>query len=211
MDWEKKARQLAAEGSLLDIMAIQKRLGVSRRTAINYVHELRKEGLVETTRGRNGIRLYRIRFLGTRERGHPGLYETINRYSPVKLAEPFAHRVYDHELTPEEAIARAVSTGEFRVILASLALFRKVSDWSLLYAFAKKNGIQRFVGALYDVSRVCMRVRRMDKRIRNMMKSSAVKTKYMVSGARSKDFLGIEREWGVFVPFNKSDVEIYLK
>jgi DNA-binding MarR family transcriptional regulator len=128
MDWKRLAKRLARAGSMADIGEVEKRLGISRDTAINYIYELRKRGLVETERGRKGNRLYRITPTGRKEKGYPGLYETINRYSPIKLVEPFRHRIHDHELTPEEAIVRAILTKDFRTILASLALFRKVAD-----------------------------------------------------------------------------------
>lgn len=211
MDWEKLAKKLAAPGNMVDVEEAAGRLGVSRQTAINYIYEMRKRGFIDTERGRKGIRFYRISLMGIKESGYPGLYEMLNKNSPIKLVEPFRHRLHDHELTPEEAIVRAVLTKDFRAILASLALFRKVSDWSSLYMFAKKHGIQRFVGALYDVSRLCLRVRRMDKRIRNMMKISNIKTKYIIPSARSTDFPDIEKEWGVFIPFSKGDIKIYRR
>lgn len=205
------AKHLAEAGSTMDVKEVEKRLNISRETAINYIYGLRKRGLVETDRGKKGLRLYRIIPVRRKEKGFPGLYETINKYSPIKLVEPFKHRIYDHELAPEEAIVRAILTKDFRTILASLALFRKVSNWSLLYKFAKERKTQRFVGALYDLSRLCLRVRKMDRRIRNKMKSSELNTRYITPNVKSKDFQDIEREWNVFIPFNKGDIERYKR
>ena len=211
MNWENFAVEMAKEGSLVTVKSLAQRLGVSQRTAVNYLYELRKKCLVETSRGRRGIRLYRILPVRKPEIGYPGLYDVINRYSPIKLAQPYEHRVHDHELTPEEAIVRAVLTRDYRVVLASLALFSKVSDWSLLYRLAKEKGLGRQIGALYDLSRLCLRVRRIDGRIRSRMKSSEAKEKYIIPGTRTKEFPEIEREWGIFMPFRKGDLRRYME
>jgi DNA-binding transcriptional ArsR family regulator len=209
MDWERFAQEMAKQGSLVSVKSLSERLGVSERTAVNYLSELRKRKLLETSRGRRGIRLYRIRPLLKMDIGYPGLYDTINRFSPIKVAAPYEHRIYDHEMTPEEAIVRAILTKDFRTVLASLALFSRVSDWSLLYKLAKKENLERQVGALYDVSRLCLRVRKMDGRIRNKMKSARLSNKYILPGTMTKDFPEIEREWGVFVPFRAGDLRKY--
>jgi hypothetical protein len=51
----------------------------------------------------------------------------------------------------------------------------------------------------------------MDRRIRNKMKSSKLKTRYIIHNLKSKDFQNIEREWKVFLPFNKGDIERYKR
>jgi hypothetical protein len=209
MEWQKMARDIASAGSMVTAEGLAKRLNVTERTAINYVCELRERGFVETGRGMNGKRIYRISPIKKRRTGYPGLYETINRNSPIKLAEPYEHRIHDHELTLEEALVRAVSTRDFRVILASLALFSRIEDWPRLYYFAKKYGAERYVGALYDLSRKCLRVRRMDGRIRRRLKEARAESRYVIENMKTRDFRDIEREWGVFVPFNRSDLERY--
>jgi hypothetical protein len=209
MDWEKFAREMAKQGSLVTVKSLSERLGISERTAINYLYYLRKNRLLETSRGRRGIRLYRIKPLLKMDIGYPGLFDTINKFSPIKVAAPYEHRIYDHEMTPEEAIIGAILTKDFRTILASLALFSKISDWRLLYRLAKERNLERRVGALYDISRLCLRVRRMDGRIRSKMKSAKLDNKYIIPETRAKDFPEIENEWGVFVPFRKGDLRRY--
>jgi DNA-binding Lrp family transcriptional regulator len=209
MEWERFAMEMAKKGSLVTVKSLSERLGISERTAINYLYGLRKNGLLETSRGRRGIRLYRIRPLLKPDIGYPGLYDMINRFSPIKVAAPYEHRIYDHELTPEEAIARAILTRDFRTVLASLALFSRISDWSLLYKAVKERNVERQAGALYDLSRLCLRVRKMDGRIRNKLKSAKLGSAYIIPETRTKDFPEIEKEWGIFVPFRKGDLRRY--
>jgi hypothetical protein len=190
------------------VSSISRALGISRRTAINYVYEMRKRGYVAETRGKAKIRIYEISPIPRTAYGYPGLYDVINANSPVKIAKPYEHRIY-YKMSIEEAIVRAIKTGDFRVILASLALFKKVKDWKLLYAHAKKEGLQRHVGALYDTARRCTRVKRMDNRIRNKLKYAKSQKKFVITGMRSTDFKDIENEWNIRIPFNKSDLSRY--
>lgn len=182
-----------------------KKLGVKEKTAINYIYELRKGGFVKTTRGRNKIRIYHISPVRRTEMGYPGLYDIINRYSPIKLAKPYEHRVY-REISVEEAIVRALETGDFRTILASMALFKQAANWSRLYEHAKKKDLRRQVGALYDLSRKAMKVRRIDKRIEYRLLHAAQKNKFIVPGIKARDFQRIGKKWRIYLPFSKADL-----
>ena len=205
MNWKEKAKSL--EG-FATIRSMEKSLDISRATAVNYMHGLRKGGFItETLRGRRGIRLYHITPLRLRKIGNPGLYDIINANSSLKIAKPLEHRVYGREMSLEEAFVEALRSRDFRLILSSLELFRKIHDWKLLYALAKKHGLQRAAGALYCLSRKHFRVRRIDRRIELRMRKSRPGSRYIIPGARSRDFGELEREWGVFIPFNKSDME----
>lgn len=210
MEWKKTAKEL--EG-LHTVESVAGELGVSRRTAINYVYELRKRGFVhEESRGRKGKRFYRIKPWKSRDLGNPGLYETLNMYSPVKLAGPYRERVHGERLSVEKALVRAVESGEFRTVLASLALFRRIGDWMELYREAKKVGIGRKVGALYDLSRKFIpKTRAMDGRVRRMLKSKAANEggRYIIRGIESGDFKDIRKEWNVRIPFSRGDMEVY--
>src|SRR3989338_5472755 len=75
--------------------------------------------------------------------------------------------IYGKNPSLEETLVYAIKTGSLRTILASLALFKKITDWSELYQISKKNRIERQVGALYDLAKKIMRVRRMPDRFRN--------------------------------------------
>jgi len=188
------------------VESFSKSMGIKRETAINYLYFMRKKGFVETKRGKKGKRLYEIMPLKLKKIGHPGLYETINRYSSLKLTMPIEERS-DHKITPEEAVVRAILTRDFRVVLASLELFKKTKDWWLLYNFSKKCGVERFVGALYSLSRKLFKVRSIDKRVLGLLKKSRIRERYIIPRARSSDFKEIEKEWKVYIPFSKSDVQ----
>ena len=198
----------AIEGlNTIDLVA--KKLNVKKNTAIKKLHELRKLGFVETSGGGKQPRLYRISRRKRLKIGNPGLYDVINKNSPIKLVKPYEHKIINEKLTIEEAIIRAIKSGEFRPILASLALFNKVRDWHRLYKFAKNENVRRKVGALYEVARTIIKVRKMDEKTRKLMLNAKNEKKYIVQGLRSKNFQEIEKKWKVFVPFNYADLERY--
>ncbi|MFO8016077.1 MAG: leucine zipper domain-containing protein, partial [Candidatus Woesearchaeota archaeon] len=124
MDTYKLAKDL--EG-MHTVKSASRELGVSRRTAINYISKLRKEGLVKTIYGRGKKRVYKISTTPEKEEG-VNLYDVINKHSKVKISAPYRYIVHK-KITVEEVIARAVETGRFRLILASLGLFAHVRDW----------------------------------------------------------------------------------
>lgn len=194
---------------LQTVDTIAKRLGISRRTAVNVIWRLRKYGLVETSYGKRKIRLYRIRTLKKPDTGFKGLYDIINENSRVKLFTREVHRIHDHKLTVEETIVRAIKEKDFRTILAALGLFNRIRNWSRLLKFAKEEQVTRKVGALYDAARTTIRVKKMDKRTKNALAEGKIKDKYIIEGIKSVDFKDIEKQWNVFIPFNRADVEVY--
>ena len=198
----------ALEG-LQTIDTVAKKLDISRRTAINVIWRLRKNGLVETGYGKRKIRLYRIRTLKKPDIGFKGMYDIINENSKVKLFTRQQYKIHDHELTIEEAITRAVKEGDFRTVLAALGLFNKINSWPMLLKFAKKENITRKIGALYDVARTVIKTKKMDKRTRKALLKGEIGDKYVGMRIKSNDFKDIEKEWNVFMPFNKADLEVY--
>src|SRR3989344_3426331 len=104
---------------LSTIELIAKKLNLKKNTAIKKIHELRKLGYVETSGGGKQPRLYRISRIRIQKVGSPGLYDIINKNSPIKLSKPYEHRIVNGKLSIEEAIVRAVKSGDFRLILAS--------------------------------------------------------------------------------------------
>ena len=71
------------------IETIQKKLNIKRSTAIKKIHELRKLNYIETSGGGKQPRLYRIHINKIVKIGNPGLYDIINKNSPIKLSRPF--------------------------------------------------------------------------------------------------------------------------
>ena len=188
---------------------VRKNLGVKKSTAIKILSLLRKEGFVETSGGGKKPRLYTISPLRLAGKEHLGLYDIINKYSKVKLFEPFKHKVMDRKLTIEEAIPMAIKQREFRLTLASLGLFNFVKDWKKLHYFAKKYDVMKEVGALYDVARSYMKTRKMDERTRKGLLKIKTRKQFIIKHAKSKDFIDIGKRWNVYVPFNKADLTRY--
>jgi len=187
--------------SIMDIF------NVSREKAIYYVYCLRKKGYVKTKRLSNNKRVYNISF-ENRLKGS-SYYEIINQHSPIKITTSQVHLIYGKKPSLEETLVYAIKTSSLRTILASLALFKKISDWSELYNLAKENYIERQVGALYDLARNVMKTRRMTKRFRNNSLPKNKNFKYIIGGLKSKDFKKIENRWKIYLPFNKADLEAY--
>src|SRR3989338_2518607 len=189
--------------------SIAKNLGINRRTAINYIWKLRKNGFAETMYGKRKIRMYKISTIRPAKAGYPGLYEFLNENSKIRIYPPYVNRIHDHKPTAEEMIVKAVQTGDFRTVLAALNLFSKIKDWALLGEIAKRENVGRKIGALYDAARIIIKVRRMDERTRKSLLKSKIDSKFIVKNAKTKDLKNIEKSWNVYLPFNKADLEAY--
>ena len=205
MELLKIAKEL--EG-LQTVNSIAKQLNVDRRTSINYAWALRKKGFLENVYG-GRVRLYRINPLIKRKTGY-SFYELLNKYSKVKLAVREDYIIHsEREPSVEEILVRAVKNDNFRVVLASLGLFNKIRSWSRLYKFAKNYNVRRKIGALYDVAREIIRVRRMDDKTRKWLLNAKNEEIYIIPRFKSKSFQDIEKKWNIFIPFNKADLEVY--
>ncbi len=187
------------------IETIQNRLKCDRRRAIRAVMRLRKAGYVKTKRFNGNKRIYSISF--ENKLGGHSYIEVLNKNSPIKLAETTIHKVYGRELTIEETIIYAVKSRSPRLLLAALFLFRKPIDWNKLYALAKKERLERRIGALYDLARSCFRVRHMPDQFRTYAKKKGKSFEYVIDGLTSYDFKQIENYWHIYLPFNKKDIE----
>ena len=190
-----------------------KALNVKKSTATKIISILRKEGFVETSGGGKKPRLYKISPIRIAGKEHVGIYDLINRYSKVKLWEPYKHKVIDRDLSIEEAIPMAVDTAikerNFRLVLAVLGLFNHIKDWSKLCYYSKKYNVARRIGALYDVTRAITKTKRMDNRTRKALLKGKDKSRFIIKPHKSKDFEDIGKKWRVYVPFNKADLMRY--
>lgn len=182
-------------------------LNIKRRTMITYIYKLRKLGLVETTRGARKKRLYKIYAMKPPEKG-VGLYAFISKNSKVKVIP--RQEVYVHnKLSTENAIVKAIDSRDFRLILAALGLFSKVICWHDLNKLAKKTHAQRKVGALYELAKKIMRVRHIDKRTLNSLRTGKDSERHIIPNLKSKDFKSLEKRWKIYIPFNLKDLEEY--
>lgn len=188
--------------SIMDILKVNKKM------AIYYIYRLRKKGYVKTKQKSNKKRVYYISI--DNKLGGTSYYDIINQNSPVKISTPEIYKIYGKKPSLEETLIYAIKTKSLRTILASLALFKKINNWSLLYKLSKENNTKRKIGVLYDLSRKIMKVRRIDGKFRkNALPKKEDKFEYIIPKLRSKDFIKIEKIWEVYLPFNKKDLEEY--
>ncbi len=180
-----------------------KALGIGRQSAINLLSRLKKEGYVTTTGGGKIKRIYKISMKKQRLRDD-GMFDIINRYSPMKLSPWYDHQVHGH-YGPEEALVDAIQTGSFRVILASMRLFNHITDWPMLYGLAVEKGVWQKVGALHDVAKLTIRTRKMPAKYKPLPgKRVSFIRDYPT---REQRFISIGKKWNVDIPFRKGDLE----
>jgi len=206
---KKDVKELAAKlAGMQTAESAARALNIRKKTMINYISKLRKLGLVETTRGAGKKRLYRIYATRQPEKG-TGLYAFISKNSKVKVIPRQEVYVYN-ELSIEKAIVKAIESRDFRIILAALGLFSKVTNWPDLNKLAKKAHVQRKVGALYELAKKVMRVRHIDRRTLNSLQTGKDCGRYIILNLKSKDFKSLEKRWKVYIPFNLKDLEEYV-
>ena len=190
------------------INSVMSLLNINKKKAIYHIYRLRKQGYIKTKRTKEGIRIYNIS-PENRIRGVT-YQEIINKCSPIKISSKSIYKIYGKTPSLEETLIYAVKTKSPRTILAALSLFRRIENWSELYKLAKKNHIERQVGALYDLARKIMKARKMTKRFRNnALPKKQYKFEYTVKCLKSRDFTDIQDTWRIFLPFNKKDLEDY--
>lgn len=200
----KKLEGIQTVESIMDI------LNVDRQKAIYFVFRLRKNGYVKTRADSRKKRVYYI--YRKNKLGGKSYFDVINSYSPIKLAESSFYKVYGRDPTLEETFVYAIKTKKIRVITAALGLFSSISNWTLLGNLARKNHVERSVGALYDVARTIMKTRRMSEQLRkSLLPAKNARFAEMIEGFKSKDFKEIEERWKIRIPLNKADLEDYIE
>jgi hypothetical protein len=196
-------------GSIIEILN-ENGIKANKEKTVYLIHNLRKKGFVKTKRLSNNKRVYNISF--DNMLGGFNYYEIINENSPIKLAINEDYKIHGKKKILEEALIYALKKNEIRPILASIVLFKKINNWPLLYKLAKKENLQRQIGALYDVARTIIKTRKMTKRFRNLsLPKNNEKSQYIIKGLKSRDFSNIEKIWKVYIPLNKIDLEDYIR
>ena len=114
---------------------------------------------------------------------------------------------YDHQVHgtygPEEALIDAIQTKSFRIILASIHLFKAIKDWKKLYMLAKEQDCWQQVGALYDVAKIHLKIRKMPERYYKHNKPRKWK---LLTQLKKKSQPEISKKWHIYVPFSKHDM-----
>ena len=192
------------------IESIARLLKVKKQKAVYYIYRLRKKGYVKTKRTSEGERVYEVSFENKLKGVNP--IEIINRYSPIKVFPTEDYQIYGKSPTPEETLSYAINSKDFRIILASLILFRKIKNWTHLYKLAKQSNIKRKICALYELTRRITRTRKMPRKFRkNCLPKKNEKYEFIIQNLKSENFKEIEKLWRVHIPFNIKDLEIYKK
>ncbi len=189
----------AIEG-LQTVETVAEALKIKKQSALNLLSKLKRQGYITTSGGRQQKRLYKISAKKQRKRDL-GMFDIINKYSPMKLAPWYDHQVHGH-YGPEEALIDAIQTQSFRAILASMHLFKHITNWPKLYKLAKEKGCWQKVGALYDVSKLYFRIKKMPKRY----KTAAIKGWQKLTQLKKTNFSNIAKKWQVYIPFNEKDM-----
>ena len=185
------------------IETLQKELNLTKQSTINLISKLRKEEYITLfAGGGKKKRIYRITARKQRKR-QEGMFDIINKYSPnMKIREWYDHQVHGI-YGPEEALIDALQTQSFRLILASMRLFNHIKDWKKLYILSKEKNCWQKVGALYDVSRLFFKVKKMPERYRKRKYKKWIK----LTQLKKKNFPKISEKWHVYISFNKYDLK----
>lgn len=202
---EEKTLQLLKQiEGLQTVELVAQTLGLTQQSALNLLSKLKKQRYVTVSGGGRQKRLYRITTTKQLPRD-PGMFDIINKYSPMKINPWYDHQVHG-EYTPEDALIDALQTESFRLILASMHLFRHITNWPKLYRLAKQKDCWQKVGALYDVARLFMRVTKMPERYREW---HFIHRTLFIRQYRTEEpqFVPIDKKWGISIPFRLGDIQ----
>lgn len=188
---------------LQTVETVMSELHLTRQSAINFLSKLRKEQHCTVRGGGRRKRLYSITMRKQLPR-QPGMWDILNKYNPNFQLNPW----YDHQVhgkyTVEDVIVDAIEKKSFRICLATLRLFNHVKNWPYLYRKAKQHDCWQQVGALYDVARMVMKVRKMPEKYFFGKYSK----KYLLDKkdtTKEERFFPIQRRWKVPIPFRWGD------
>ncbi len=185
---------------------LSERKGITKNSAYNLIAKLQKEGYA-TRKG--GGRVKAIYFISARRKALEGngMFEILNKYSKIKINPPFEHRVKGKYST-ENAIVDLVLIRDQRITRSLLHLFNHVKDWKTLHEYSKKKNVWNETLALYELSRLFIKVRKMPKKYETLFHKYEKKI-YYIDGLYSKDdkIRKLEDKFNLYLPFNKGDLE----
>lgn len=193
----------ALEG-LYTLDLIMEKLGIARQTALNLLSKYKKLGYVAVSGGRGNKRIYKITRYKQAKEG-VGLFDVLNKYSKIKLWQPYEHRHFG-KYTMENVIIDAFKYNSPRVSISTLSLFRRVTNWSMLYNLAKKNNLLNYLGAMYESARLTIKMPKMDEKTYNaLLRNCKLKEQ------KAKTISEIEKRWKIRLGFNEKDLGVYKK
>src|SRR3989338_5712428 len=179
-------------------------LKIKKQSALNLLVKLKKQQYLTVSGGGRQKRLYKITQTKQRPRV-PGMFDIINKCSPMKLNPWYDHQVHGN-YGPEEALVDAIQTKSFRVILTSMHLFRHIKDWKKVYNLSRKYNSWQKICAVYDVSMLFIKVGRMPEKYIHFKPQKW----QQLTQLKKKNFPEIANKWKIYIPFNQNDMrEIY--
>lgn len=185
---------------------LAERKSLTKNSAYNLISKLQKQGYA-TRRG--GGRVKAIYFISARKKvlKGTGMFEMLNQFSKIKINPPFEHRVIG-KYTIENAIVDLIEIRDQRITHALLYLFNQIKDWKTLYEYAKKKDLWIETCALYELSRLFIKVRKMPERYKKIYSKYKKKT-YLIDGLSSKDerIKEVENRFNLYLPFSRGDFE----
>ncbi|MFT4310719.1 MAG: hypothetical protein ACMXYC_03735 [Candidatus Woesearchaeota archaeon] len=131
---------------------------LTKQSAINKLHLLKKKGYVHVSGGAHQKRIYTLYTVPTKPTN--GFYDIVNKYSPEKLVPAFKHYTYGN-YTIEHAIIDGIHINDVRTTDATMHLFRHITNWKRLFTLAKKRNCTQQVLFLYKKARKLLKVKRL--------------------------------------------------
>lgn len=185
------------------VETVAETLRVKKQSALNLLSKLKKGGHVTTSGGGKQKRLYTITIRKQLPRS-PGMFDLINKYSPMKINPWYDHQVHGR-YTVEDALVDAIETKNFRIILAAMHLYKHITDWPRLHLLAKQRDCWQQVGALYDMTRLFLKVRKMPKRYDD---GCFRRMQYLIQDYKTtwEILKPITKKWKVYIPLQKGDI-----
>ena len=189
------------------IETLMDRTGLSRASTLNLLSKLRKKKYLQTEGGGKQKRIYTIS-TKTIQKGN-GLFTILNKYAKIKIVPSFVHIAHG-PYTEENALIDAIEQHDFRIMQAAVYLFAHIKNWKKFHALAKKKNVKPIVGALYDLARTIIKVRKMPEYTRQSLLKARPREKIELiihTKTDSDEIKNIEKVWNVSLPFSKKDVE----
>jgi predicted transcriptional regulator len=153
---------------LFTLELIQEKRKITRQSAINYISKLKKKGLVVTKGGGKQPRIYKIYEKPIEKEN--GMYEIINKYTPIKLYNDIKHITYGKKTTIEQTIVDCINKNDSRHSLAAVFLLNHIKNWKKLKNLIIQNNLEKKFSLLYELGLKNIKVKKIPKNLQNHLK-----------------------------------------
>ena len=148
---------------LYTVESLQEEREISRQSAINILHKLKKQNRVELIGG-SKKRLYKIHKQPIQKTN--GMYRIINQ-TPIKLYEDIKHYSYGKPPSVEQTIVDALSRHEVRYQMAVAFLINKITNWSKLFRQLKQKALEKDFMYVYNTARKSFKTKKIPSKYEN--------------------------------------------